>query len=89
MTTEILEKKELIKKVLRSGICELVFTKKNGDERQMTCTLHPDHLPLIDKDAPAGKSPENEETVVVWDTEAQGWRQFRLENLVSGPWLIG
>ena len=80
--------KEEIQNLLRHGECEVVFTKKNGDERQMVCTLHPDYLPAVDPDAPKGKNNENEETVTVWDVEAAGWRMFRIDSLVDGPVVI-
>lgn len=80
--------KEEIQETLRKGECEVIFTKKNGDEREMVCTLHPDYLPVKDNDAPAGTNHENEHTVTVWDVEAAGWRMFRIDSIVSGPELI-
>lgn len=81
--------KEQIQSTLRQGECEIVFTKKDGSERQMVCTLHPDYLPVRDETAPAGKNNENEHTVTVWDIEAGGWRMFRIDSLVSGPEVVG
>ena len=80
--------KEEIQETLRKGECEVIFIKKNGDEREMVCTLHPDYLPVKDNDAPAGTNNENEHTVTVWDVEAAGWRMFRIDSIVSGPELI-
>ena len=80
--------KHEIQELLRQGECEVIFTKKNGDEREMVCTLHPDYLPQVDPDAPVGKNNEHEGTVTVWDIEADGWRMFRIDSLVRGPELV-
>ncbi len=80
--------KETIKTILHQGPCEVVFTKANGEERQMICTLQDELLPLRDPDAPAGVSPEKEGTIVAWDLEAEGWRSFKLSTVISGPVLI-
>lgn len=80
--------KEQMKDLLRQGECEIVFTKKNGDERQMVCTLHPDYLPVMEEGDGTRRSPETEQTIVVWDVEANGWRSFRIDSLISGPTLI-
>ena len=31
--------------LLRDGICEVLFTKKDGTERLMKCTLNMDYIP--------------------------------------------
>ena len=85
---DLYAKKEEIQNLLRQGECEVVFTKANGDERQMVCTLHPDFLPYVDHDAPKGQSNETDEAVTVWDVEAQGWRKFRIDSLIEGPVVV-
>ena len=79
--------KEEIQEILRQGECEVVFTKANGDERQMVCTLNSSYLPAIDPATPEGNSNETEDVVTVWDVEAAGWRRFRIDALISGPIL--
>jgi len=78
-------KKEKIQEILRKGECGIIFRKANGDEREMLCTLHPDYLPLQDKDSSSGDNNETEHVVTVWDIEAQGWRRFRIDSLIEGP----
>lgn len=85
----MLTRKEEIQEVLRKGECEVIFTKANGDERQMVCTLEPSYLPTIDPDAPKGESNETEDVVTVWDVEANGWRRFRIDSIIEGPFLCG
>ena len=76
-----------VKDVLVKDIVEVTFTKINGDERVMTCTLHPDNLPKPvikegeDKKERVIKNPEN--SLAVFDTKAEGWRSFVIRNIKS------
>ncbi len=81
--------KERMTDILRQGECEVVFVKKDGSERQMVCTLHPDYLPQVDESAGGSTRPPNDEVVTVWDVEAEGWRSFRIDSIISGPMLVG
>lgn len=60
---------------LRKNICEVTFTKANGDERTMICTLIPDFLPT--KEAVTNVGPEYIDQIVVWDIEEDAWRSFK------------
>lgn len=64
---------------LRNEICEVVFTKKDGSERNMCCTLHPDVLPVEDQE----KEPVHSDVLTVWDLEADGWRSIRPTSIIS------
>jgi hypothetical protein len=65
---------------LGTGTCRVVFTKVNGDERDMTCTRVLDKIPMEDR--PKGDdSLLNEETLRVFDVKAQGWRSFRVNSV--------
>lgn len=62
----------------------LVFTKKDGTERKMQCTLSSKRIPIFKQ--PKGGSPTRVTTgssLCVYDTQAQDWRSFRWENLKS------
>jgi len=71
--------------LLRHNIVEVTFTKVNGDERVMKCTLQPTYIP--------NASTRNGELVIeraassnnvsVWDINANGWRSFRVVNVKS------
>jgi hypothetical protein len=69
--------------MLRHNIVTVTFTKVNGDERVMKCTLRGELIP----NAPTRngelvveqKSTSN--NVSVWDVDANGWRSFRVENV--------
>jgi hypothetical protein len=69
---------------LRSHVVEVLFTKVNGTQRSMKCTLMAGRLPpnydpdfLLKEHA----KPENKNTVVAWDVENNGWRSFRVDSV--------
>jgi hypothetical protein len=75
---------ELIEKLLdqlRKSEANIVFTKKDGSERTMRCTLNPATIPL--EKHPKGKTEQNPNVVAVYDLENEGWRSFIKENLIS------
>lgn len=69
---------------LVTGTRVVTFSKVNGDERVMTCTLDNSLIPQ-DNQKSVAKSPKpvNEEVLPVWDVKAQGWRSFRIDNVIS------
>lgn len=67
--------------MLNNGVVTVTFTKVNGEERVMNCTLLSEYLP-----GGAGPTLLQEATgdnVSVWDTEANGWRSFRISSIKS------
>ena len=75
-----------IKAKLESGEHVVEFNKVNGDYRKMTCTLDPAIIPSATKDDAITQKKVreiSEEVVPVFDTTAQGWRSFRIANLIS------
>ena len=87
----IIERDELERK-LKSSIMEVTFNKINGDKRVMQCTLHPSHLPPATKKDPLTQEKIrkiNEEVMSVWDTNAKGFRSFRMANITEVKRLGG
>ena len=72
-----MERKELISK-LREGDVSVTFTKKDGTERVMKCTLKEDVVPSVES-----SKKENVGVVVVWDTEKKSWRSFRMDSITN------
>ena len=71
-----------MKDSLHKGVCKVVFTKKNGDERIMHCTLQESMLPeQIDIEEQIQKKKPNPDVLAVWDVEAKGWRSFRWDTI--------
>lgn len=74
-------KEELIK-ALHENICVVTFTKKNGEERVMSCTLSEEILPeQIDIEEAIQKKKPNPDVMAVWDTDIGAWRSFRWDSL--------
>jgi len=72
-----------LKQALLESQCEVVFTKADGSERVMQCTLMDSIVPttVVNPDKPERKV--NPDVQPVWDTEAQAWRAFRWDSLKS------
>ena len=74
-----------MREMLQTSQCRVIFTKLNGEERNMICTLREDIIPSATKDPITQKKVRdlNEEVLAVWDTKAECWRSFRTANVVS------
>lgn len=71
---------------LQAQECRVVFTKVNGEQRDMMCTLMETVLPKAKKDEPLTQKKVraiNEATIVAWDVNKEAFRSFRVENVVS------
>jgi hypothetical protein len=80
-----MERDEL-KNQLMENVAQVTFTKVNGEQRVMTCTLLPEYLPAVDKSDPLTQRKIREinpEVMSVWDINAQGWRSFRVANVTD------
>ena len=68
---------------LKQGVWSVKFTKVDGTERIMPCTLDPAILPAqnITEDRAVRKT--NMETLRVYVTDIAQWRSFRIENVIS------
>lgn len=81
----MVEKHEL-KQILQNGVVTVVFTKADGTERHMKCTLIPEYIPATMQPkqqllTESTQRPENPNLVSVWDIESAGWRSFRLDTI--------
>jgi hypothetical protein len=70
-----------IRSMLHHGVCEITFTKVNGDVRTMPCTLDSTLLPP----QPLKEFHETRlykpETLSVWCLDKMEWRSFRVANV--------
>ena len=66
-----------IKDMLRNHVVEVRFVKKNGEVRDMLCTLMEDIIP--ETNGKRRNLPEN--MLTVFDIENNGWRTINLETL--------
>ena len=70
-----------IRTMLHHGVCEVTFTKVNGEVRTMPCTLDRELLPpepLREFHETRAYKPE---TLSVWCLDKMEWRSFRVANV--------
>ena len=65
-----------IKEMLRERELKITFTKKDGTERVMRCTLDPAKLPVQESTETSTNRKVSTETIAVFDLDVQGWRSF-------------
>lgn len=75
--------------MLKVGPMTVTFTKKDGAERVMHCTLEKDKLPPIEVKETTRTKKENLDVVSVYDLNAKGWRSFVIKNITSVSIQIG
>lgn len=70
--------REEIKVALREGVVNVTFTKTDGTERTMRCTLLSDLIPADEQQVKKDNERKfTDEAIRVWDSEKQAWRAFR------------
>lgn len=74
-----------ILKQLREGVITVTFTKVNGDEREMDCTLNMDIIPTSAHPKSDGNVREGVDATInaikCYDVNAQGWRSFLFDKV--------
>jgi len=74
--------KENLIDMLRHNIVTVTFTKVDGSERTMKCTLMAEYVPNAPTNNGQVLLQESESKAVsVWDTEVNGWRSFRVDSV--------
>lgn len=81
------EGREWLKNLLLEGSFKVTFTKKDGTDRILNCTLNAEMIPrkVTESEVIEGK-PERAKSVdvlAVYDVENQGWRSFRWDSIKS------
>lgn len=83
-TDSIPEVVQALTEMLHNHDCEVIFTKKDGTERVMPCTLRPDALPVRSADSDNDSSRARAADVLcVWSLDQQSWRSFKVQNVKS------
>lgn len=77
--------KTQLKQTLENGVHTVVFTKLNGEVRELYCTLDPEELPVSDKQllSEGITKKENDNALSVWDMDKKAWRAFRLDSIIE------
>lgn len=79
----ILTKEELVE-ALKANVCEVTFTKVNGEVRTMPCTLREDLMPAYERKTPVKEATAKEQaTLSVWCTDKLAWRSFRVDSVTE------
>lgn len=75
--------KEQLQSILREDIATVTFTKADGSERVMKCTLDPSYFTLKEENSTETQTERksNPDLISVWDIENSGWRSFRLSSI--------
>jgi len=64
---------------LKTSFVHVNFTKLDGTQREMKCTLKQSHLPASIGGVVSG--PNRSGAISVWDLDRQAWRSFRLDRV--------
>lgn len=73
---------EQLHMALHAGLVRVTFTKQDGSTRVMLATLKSELLPTSTvQESTREKRNQDVNLVRVYDTQAQGWRSFRMERL--------
>lgn len=81
--TQVITREDYMR-LLRDNICIVTFTKRDGTERVMRCTLKSDYLPKVSVEINSEAKPvrkTNLNTVSVWDMDKGAWRGFALDSV--------
>lgn len=70
-----------LKGVLTVQPATIIFTKKDGTERVMNCTLRGDMLPVVEIKEDKAPRKQNDSVLSVYDLDAQGWRSFTVNTV--------
>ena len=82
------EGRKWLLEMLQTDELTVFFTKKDGTERQMLCTLAENKIPNEKMPKNSGKS-QSDEAVAVFDLEKQEWRSFRFDSVKKIEFVLG
>lgn len=73
--------RDWLKGMLRVGEMTVTFTKKDGTERVMRCSLKPEDLPPVELKEDKKERKQSTESLSVYDLDAKGWRCFVIKSI--------
>ena len=74
--------KTFLSEALQNGVVTVTFTKTDGSERVMKCTLQESYLKPYEKKTERERVV-NDNVISVWDVDNSGWRSFKYDSLIS------
>lgn len=81
--------KNLILKHLYRGVVNFEFKKKGGELREMNATLVTSQIPARHIKEESPNPPTSDQNLIVcWDVDAQGWRSFNIDTLTKYEGIV-
>lgn len=78
---ELLDKNAILND-LHLTICKVTFTKANGEERTMYCTLNETMIPKVEQTSETKRTKKsNPDVQAVYDVNVADWRSFRWDSI--------
>jgi hypothetical protein len=75
--------------ILHENPVTVTFTKKDGTERVMNCTLQPELLPKVELKENTKPRKESNTSMRVFDLDKKEWRSFTIKNVKRIRTVIG
>lgn len=79
--------RDTVLELLYVGVQDVTFTKKDGTQRTLVCTLRPDLLPRkvtpLEGEVVNVRSKSSTDSINVFETELQEWRSFNMSNVIA------
>lgn len=76
--------RDAVLKELRENVIEVSFSKVNGENRLMRCTLRSDLLPpsyVSEEKEEKDFHKTNRDAIACWDVTKGGWRSFKIDTV--------
>ena len=70
-----------IKVLLTEQNVKITFTKKDGTERVMNCTLDPNVIPLVESVQDQREKNKEKDYIAAYDTDIKAWRSFIIKSV--------
>lgn len=80
--------KDWLEGMLKTGPAKITFTKTDGTERIMNCTLNESVVVAYERRTERTVRPANENVLVVFDIDKNQWRSFRLSSITKIEFTI-
>lgn len=81
--------KEELLELLKNNTLEVTFTKVNGEQRVMLCTLIEEFIPPKKQTESTRKVEHKDNFISVIDVEASEWRGFYFDSITSVNIMVG
>ena len=76
--------------LLQDERVNVTFTKADGTERHLHCSLHPDLIPAAQQQNEQTSTRKRSEAAQsVWDLDKQAWRSFRWDSIQQFSFSLG